>query len=115
MKISIASDHGGYALKEELSAWLTSLGHQVEDSLIKHLKTKGFSLSEMLEAGKEKKNDRGYYDNFRNRVMTPIIDVRGNVIAFGGRVLDDSKPKYINTGDTLAYKKTNELFALNTL
>ena len=45
--------------------------------------------------------------------MTPIIDVRGNVIAFGGRVLDDSKPKYINTGDTLVYKKTNELFALN--
>ena len=83
------------------------------DALIKHLKTKGFSLSEMLEAGLVRKNDRGYYDNFRNRVMTPIIDVRGNVIAFGGRVLDDSKPKYINTGDTLAYKKTNELFALN--
>ena len=49
----------------------------------------------------------------KNRVMTPIIDVRGNVIAFGGRVLDDSKPKYVNTSDTLVYKKTNELFALN--
>ena len=46
-----------------------------------------------------------YYDNFRNRVMFPIIDPRGNVIAFGGRVLDDSKPKYINTSDTLVYKK----------
>ena len=45
--------------------------------------------------------------------MTPIIDVRGNVIAFGGRVLDNSKPKYINTSDTLAYKKTYELFGLN--
>ncbi len=83
------------------------------DMLIKHLKAKGFSLTEMLDAGLVKKGQKSYYDNFRNRVMTPIIDVRGNVIAFGGRVLDDSKPKYINTGDTLAYKKTNELFALN--
>lgn len=83
------------------------------DMLIKHLKGKGFSLTEMLDAGLAKKGPKSYYDNFRNRVMTPIIDVRGNVIAFGGRVLDDSKPKYINTGDTLAYKKTNELFALN--
>lgn len=83
------------------------------DMLIKHLKSKGFSVTEMIEAGLAKKGPKSYYDNFRNRVMTPIIDVRGNVIAFGGRVLDDSKPKYINTGDTLAYKKTNELFALN--
>ena len=45
--------------------------------------------------------------------MIPIIDVRGNVIAFGGRVLDDSKPKYLNSGDTLVFKKTNNLFALN--
>lgn len=83
------------------------------DALIKHMKSKGFTVSEMLEAGLVRKNERGCYDNFKNRVMTPIIDVRGNVIAFGGRVLDDSKPKYINTGDTLAYKKTNELFGLN--
>lgn len=83
------------------------------DSLLKYLKEKGFTIGDMLEAGVIKKGDKGYYDNFRNRVMTPIIDVRGNVIAFGGRVLDDSKPKYINTSDTLVYKKTNELFALN--
>ena len=83
------------------------------DSLLKHLKSLGFSLSDMEDAGVIKKGQKGYYDNFRNRVMTPIIDVRGNVIAFGGRVLDDSKPKYINTGDTIVYKKTNELFALN--
>lgn len=84
------------------------------DSLLKHLKNLGYKPSEMVDAGVVKvgKNNR-YYDNFRNRVMTPIIDVRGNVIAFGGRVLDDSKPKYINTSDTLVYKKTNELFALN--
>lgn len=83
------------------------------NSLIRHLKSKGFTLDEMRLAGLAKAGEKNYYDVFRNRVMTPIIDVRGNVIAFGGRVLDDSKPKYINTGDTLAYKKTNELFALN--
>lgn len=83
------------------------------DKLLKHLKNQGYSISEMIEAGVVKKGNKGYYDIFRNRVMTPIIDVRGNVIAFGGRVLDDSKPKYINTSDTLVYKKTNELFALN--
>ena len=81
--------------------------------LTRHLKNQGFTYNEMLQAGVVKKGEKSYYDIFRNRVMTPIIDVRGNVIAFGGRVLDDTKPKYINTSDTLIYKKTNELFALN--
>ena len=84
------------------------------DGLLNHLKNEGYSISDIYDAGLIKKNKNGgYFDNFRNRVMTPIIDVRGNVIAFGGRVLDDSKPKYINTSDTLVYKKTNELFGLN--
>lgn len=83
------------------------------DALLKHMRAKGYQPAELEDAGLARKGQKGYYDNFRNRVMTPIIDVRGNVIAFGGRVLDDSKPKYINTGDTLVYKKTNELFALN--
>lgn len=83
------------------------------DALLKHMRGKGYQPAELVDAGLARKGQKGYYDNFRNRVMTPIIDVRGNVIAFGGRVLDDSKPKYINTGDTLVYKKTNELFALN--
>lgn len=83
------------------------------DALLKHMRAKGYQPAELVDAGLARKGQQGYYDNFRNRVMTPIIDVRGNVIAFGGRVLDDSKPKYINTGDTLVYKKTNELFALN--
>lgn len=83
------------------------------DALLKHMRAKGSQPAELVDAGLARKGQKGYYDNFRNRVMTPIIDVRGNVIAFGGRVLDDSKPKYINTGDTLVYKKTNELFALN--
>lgn len=83
------------------------------DALLRHMRAKGYQPAELVDAGLARKGQKGYYDNFRNRVMTPIIDVRGNVIAFGGRVLDDSKPKYINTGDTLVYKKTNELFALN--
>lgn len=83
------------------------------DALLKYMRAKGYQPAELVDAGLARKGQKGYYDNLRNRVMTPIIDVRGNVIAFGGRVLDDSKPKYINTGDTLVYKKTNELFALN--
>lgn len=84
------------------------------DSLLRHLKSMGYGIGEMVDAGVVKVGrNNNYYDTFKNRVMTPIIDVRGNVIAFGGRVLDDSKPKYVNTSDTLVYKKTNELFALN--
>lgn len=84
------------------------------DSLYKFLISKGFTAFDIEQAGLIKKNRYGkYFDIFRNRVITPIIDIRGNVIAFGGRVLDDSKPKYINTSDTLVYKKTNELFSLN--
>ena len=80
------------------------------------LRSKGFSDDELTAAflsGRSRKNSERLFDIFRNRVMVPIIDTRGNVVAFGGRVLDDSKPKYINTSDTLAFKKTNNLFALN--
>ena len=84
------------------------------DSLYKFLISKGYKSFDIEQAGLVKKNRYGkYFDIFRNRVITPIIDIRGNVVAFGGRVLDDSKPKYINTADTLVYKKTNELFSLN--
>lgn len=84
------------------------------DSLLKHLRSLGYGYGEMLDAGLIKTSKHNsYYDFFRNRVITPVINVRGNVIAFGGRVLDDSKPKYLNSPDTLAYKKTNELFSLN--
>lgn len=82
-------------------------------ALLEHLKSKGYSISDIEAAKLIKKGNHGYYDMFRNRVMTPIIDVRGNVIAFGGRVLDDSKPKYINSSESMVYKKTNELFGLN--
>ena len=86
------------------------------DALLRHMQSLGFSQSELADANlvwRSSKNENHFFDAFRNRVMIPIIDIRGNVIAFGGRVLDDSKPKYINTSDTLVYKKSREVFALN--
>lgn len=87
------------------------------DGLLTHMRQKGFSSQELFEADLAKKSDKNgrvhYYDNFRNRFITPIIDLRGNVVAFGGRVLDDSKPKYVNTSDTLVYSKRQGVFALN--
>ncbi|MBQ4066786.1 MAG: DNA primase, partial [Clostridia bacterium] len=86
------------------------------DSLKKHLREKGFTDEEMV-AGylcqRSRKNESNTYDCFRGRVMFPIIDVAGNVVAFGGRVLDDSQPKYLNSSDTPAFKKSRNLFALN--
>jgi len=77
------------------------------DSLKKHLREKGFTDEEMV-AGylcqRSRKNEKNTYDCFRGRVMFPIIDVSGNVVAFGGRVLDDSQPKYLNSSDTPALK-----------
>ena len=73
-----------------------------------------YSKDELVEGFFASKSERGtYFDSFRNRVMFPIIDVSGNVIAFGGRVMDDSKPKYRNTMDTPVFKKSRNLFALN--
>ncbi len=86
-------------------------------ALENHLREKGFKRDELVAANllrySDKNGKRYYYDAFRAKVMYPVIDLRGNVVAFGGRVLDNSKPKYINTSDTLVYKKSNELFALN--
>lgn len=84
------------------------------DSLIKHMTSLGYNKDELVTAYLAGKSEKGYYyDAFRNRVMFPIIDVSGNVIAFGGRVMDDSKPKYKNTMDTPIFKKSRHLFALN--
>ena len=80
-----------------------------------HLRKKGFTDAEMIEGflcGRSQKTG-GTYDYFRNRVIFPIIDTTGNVVGFGGRVMDDSKPKYLNTSDTPAFKKSRNLFALN--
>ena len=86
-------------------------------ALLNHMRQKGYSFEELYEANLANRSDKygkmSYYDNFRNRVIVPIIDPRGNVVAFGGRVLDDSKPKYVNTSDTLVYKKSLGVFGLN--
>ena len=82
--------------------------------LIDELSKKGYDKRDLLDAGLAVSNKDGrIYDRFRNRVMFPIIDVRGNVIGFGGRVMDDSTPKYLNSPDTLVYNKSRNLFALN--
>ncbi|HPU67956.1 MAG: DNA primase [Clostridiales bacterium] len=84
------------------------------DALTRHLRSKGFKENELISADLSRKSRTGgLIDVFRNRLMFPIIDLKGNVIAFGGRVLGDEKPKYINTSDTPVYKKGKGIFALN--
>ena len=84
------------------------------DELCQALKKEGFQEPEILESGLVNRNDNGrYIDRYRNRLMFPICDARGRVIAFGGRVLDDSKPKYINSPENIVYSKGRNLFGLN--
>ena len=83
-------------------------------STLNWLRERGFDEEELLASGLVKRSEKGnLYNIFRARVMTPIFDLRGNVIAFGGRVLGDEKPKYINSPETLVYKKSRAMFALN--
>ncbi len=108
-----------YAQKRRLSKnTLTKFGigfaPNAWSSLLDAMKRKGYTEEELLEAGLAVKSAKGaVYDRFRNRLMFPIIDVRGNVIGFGGRVMDDSTPKYLNSPETLIFNKRKNLFALN--
>jgi len=80
-----------------------------------HMRKKGFRDDELVAGylcARSKKNN-GLYDIFRNRVIFPIIDTSGNIVGFGGRVMDGSEPKYLNTSDTPAFNKRRNLFALN--
>ena len=84
-------------------------------SLCDAMREKGYTDQELKDSGLasvSQKNGR-IYDRFRNRLMFPIIDVRGNVIGFGGRVMDDSKPKYLNSSETIIFNKRKNLFGLN--
>ena len=82
-------------------------------ALYDYLRDKGYNQQELDASGLFKRNDRGnVYCLFWKRVMTPIFDLRGNIIAFGGRVMDDSKPKYVNSPETLVYHKSETVFAL---
>lgn len=83
------------------------------NSLYKSLKEKGYSEEEILASGLVVKKDNSFIDRFRNRLIFPIFDVRDRIIAFGGRVLDKSLPKYINSPETIAYVKGKNLFGLN--
>ena len=85
------------------------------DSLEKAMRAKGYTDFEMFDAGLVRRGKTGssFYDTFRNRLMFPVIDVRGNVIGFSGRILGDGEPKYMNSPETLVFNKSRNLFALN--
>lgn len=93
------------------------LGYSLDkwDGLYNHLKSKGYEDEEMEKLGLIGKRTygTGYYDKFRNRIMFPIIDTRGRVVGFGGRVLDDKMPKYLNSQETFIFNKGNHLYGLN--
>ncbi len=92
------------------------LGASLEgwDSLLNTMLDKGYTKADLLAAGLVVQNKQGrLYDKFRNRLMFPVIDVRGDVVAFGGRVLDKSEPKYMNTTETIVYSKRRNLYGIN--
>ncbi len=108
-----------YIAKRGLSKSIVTrfgLGYAPEgwSNLMDTMVKKGYTKEELLDAGLVLKSQKGgLYDRFRSRLMFPIIDVRGNIIGFGGRVLDDSKPKYLNSPETIIFNKRKNLFGLN--
>ncbi len=83
------------------------------NGLVDAMHKKGYTDQELRDAGLVSEKNGRIYDRFRNRLMFPIIDVRGNIIGFGGRVMDDSTPKYLNSPETLIFNKRKNLFGLN--
>ena len=83
------------------------------NALVDAMRRKGYTDQELRDADLVGEKNGRVYDRFRNRLMFPIFDIRGNVIGFGGRVLDDSKPKYLNSNETLIFNKRRNLFGLN--
>ena len=84
------------------------------DALLNAMTQKGYTKAELLSAGLVVQNKNGrFYDKFRNRLMLPVIDTRGDVVAFGSRVLDKSEPKYMNSPETPVYSKRRVLYGLN--
>lgn len=120
LKTTAAAEALAYAQKRGLSpSTITRFGlgfaPNAWTALMDAMVAKGYTKQELMEAGLVLQNrDKGtFYDRFRNRLMFPIIDVRGNVIGFGGRVMDDSTPKYLNSPETLIFNKRRNLFAMN--
>ncbi len=93
------------------------LGYAMDswDSLYRYLVNKGYNEEFLEELGliAKRKNGSGYYDRFRNRIIFPIIDTRSRVVGFGGRVLDDSLPKYLNSKETITFNKSYSLYGIN--
>ena len=108
-----------YLKKRQLSGAVAKsfwLGYAPDswNALFDHLKSKGYTESDIYNAGLIKKHDSGrYYDMFRNRLMFPIFDTNNNIIAFGGRVFDDSKPKYLNSPESAVFSKSRNLYGIN--
>lgn len=92
-----------------------SLGYAPKswDSLYSHLKRKGYEAEIIHKAGLITKGSKGYYDTFRHRIIFPIFDLKGDIVAFGGRALDDSTPKYLNSPETPIFNKRKVLYGLN--
>ena len=108
-----------YMAKRELTQTTATnfgLGYAPDtwDSLLNAMKAKGYSDYELFDAGLVRKGKKGgFYDVYRNRLMFPVIDVKGDVIGFSGRILGDGEPKYMNSPETLVFNKSRNLFGLN--
>ena len=100
--------------RDVISAYGIGYARDSWSDLVDFLKENGYRNEDIIEAGLAVKNEKGHiYDKFRNRLMFPIIDVRGNVIAFSGRALDDSPAKYMNSPETPVFHKGSNIFSLN--
>jgi DNA primase len=114
-KSGTASDYlAGRGLSNEMIG-VFSLGYALRDwhALLNHLRHKGVSEDHLLQCGLVSTGEKGSYDTFRDRIMFPICTMQGDVIAFGGRVMDGSQPKYLNSADTRLFKKGETLYGLN--
>ena len=99
---------------ETITAFGLGYSNKYSDDLYKYLKTKGYLDEYILKAGLISIDERkGAYDKFWNRVMFPIMDVNNRVIGFGGRVMGDAKPKYLNSPETIVFDKSRNLYGLN--
>lgn len=100
--------------RDVISAYGIGYARESWSDLVDYLKENGYRSEDIIDAGLAVKNEKGHiYDKFRNRLMFPIIDVRGNVIAFSGRALDDSPAKYMNSPETPVFHKGSNIFSLN--
>ena len=99
--------------EETITAFGLGYSNKYSDDLYKYLKTKGYSDELLVKAGLISASEKGVYDKFWNRVMFPIMDANNRVIGFGGRVMGDGEPKYLNSPETEVFDKSRNLYGLN--